>query len=148
SGLTNGVNGNLVGVANPSLGALANNGGPTQTMALLFGSPAIGAGDPVLAGTLDQRGVTRNAPVRIGAFQSPGPLDETPSLIAQVTALVSAGVLNSGNGNGLIAKLTAATASLNKGNITAADNQMNAFINQVNAFVNSGKLTSAESQPL
>src|SRR5205085_4864186 len=37
-GLTNTVTGN------PLLGPLANNGGPTQTMALLPGSPAINAG--------------------------------------------------------------------------------------------------------
>ena len=37
-GLTNGVNGNQVGVANPGLApGLANNGGPTQTIALLAG---------------------------------------------------------------------------------------------------------------
>ena len=39
-GLVNGVNGNIVGV-DPLLGPLAYNGGPTQTMALLPGSPAI-----------------------------------------------------------------------------------------------------------
>ncbi len=44
-GLSNGSNGNLVGVANPLLGALADNGGPTQTIALLAGSPAINAGN-------------------------------------------------------------------------------------------------------
>ena len=43
-GITNGVNGNITGVA-PNLGALADNGGPTQTLALQFGSPAINAGD-------------------------------------------------------------------------------------------------------
>jgi hypothetical protein len=31
---------------NPQLGPLQNNGGPTQTMALPFGSPAIDAGNP------------------------------------------------------------------------------------------------------
>ena len=44
TGFTNGVNGDQVGTAgalvNPLLGALANNGGPTQTQALLPGSPA------------------------------------------------------------------------------------------------------------
>jgi hypothetical protein len=30
----------------PGLGPLANNGGPTETHALLVGSPAIDAGDP------------------------------------------------------------------------------------------------------
>jgi hypothetical protein len=44
--------------ANPMLLALANNGGPTQTMALSAGSAAIDAG--VAAGaTFDQRGLTR-----------------------------------------------------------------------------------------
>jgi hypothetical protein len=51
SGLVNGVAGNLIGTAahpiNPLLGPLADNGGPTQTMALLSGSPAIGAGGAV-----------------------------------------------------------------------------------------------------
>jgi hypothetical protein len=40
---------------------LANNGGPTQTIALLIGSPAIDAGDPALTGSTDQRGVTRGS---------------------------------------------------------------------------------------
>jgi hypothetical protein len=48
-GLTNDSNGNLVGVADPGLGGLADNGGPTQTIALLAGSPAIGAGNVTLA---------------------------------------------------------------------------------------------------
>ncbi len=54
---------NLIGTTadliNPMLGPLANNGGPTQTMALLPGSPAIDAGSNALipAGvTTDQRG--------------------------------------------------------------------------------------------
>ncbi|HKI19542.1 MAG TPA: choice-of-anchor Q domain-containing protein, partial [Isosphaeraceae bacterium] len=49
SGLTNGSNGNQVGVADPGLGTLANNGGPTETIALLAGSPAIEAGSNALA---------------------------------------------------------------------------------------------------
>ena len=43
----------------PLLGPLANNGGPTQTMALLPGSPAIDAGVTVAGVTTDQRGVLR-----------------------------------------------------------------------------------------
>ena len=47
-GLTNGVNGNQVGVTNPGLSpaGLANNGGDTQTIALLPDSPAITPGEP------------------------------------------------------------------------------------------------------
>ncbi|MFO1001131.1 MAG: choice-of-anchor Q domain-containing protein [Planctomycetaceae bacterium] len=37
-----------VNVANPFLGALSNNGGPTKTHALLVGSPALDAGDVVV----------------------------------------------------------------------------------------------------
>jgi hypothetical protein len=64
SGLVNGINGNLVGgngnpVINPDLGPLQNNGGPTETMALLDGSPAIGQADNSKAPATDQRGVTR-----------------------------------------------------------------------------------------
>ena len=44
-GLTNGVNNNQVGVADPRLGPLADNGGPTQTRALLPNSPALDAGN-------------------------------------------------------------------------------------------------------
>ncbi|MCY2953793.1 MAG: DUF642 domain-containing protein [Planctomycetota bacterium] len=47
-GLSNGVNGNLVGVE-AKLGPLQNNGGLSDTRALLPGSPAIDAGDNALA---------------------------------------------------------------------------------------------------
>src|SRR5262249_56746702 len=49
SGLVNGENGNQVGTAaspiDPLLGLLQDNGGPTKTIALLPGSPAIDARD-------------------------------------------------------------------------------------------------------
>lgn len=69
-------------------------------------------------------------------------------IVDQVNALVTSGILSSGNGNALIVKLNAAIASLNNGNIKAGDNQMGAFIDQVNAFVKSGKLDSADAQTL
>jgi hypothetical protein len=68
--------------ANPMLAALADNGGPTQTMALGIGSPAIDAG--VASGaTTDQRGMPRTVDdpgvtntggsdgTDIGAYESP-----------------------------------------------------------------------------
>ena len=45
--------------ADPQLGTLGNNGGPTQTVAPASGSPAIGAGQSCPA--TDQRGHTRPA---------------------------------------------------------------------------------------
>jgi hypothetical protein len=59
--------GNSSAPIDPKLSPLQDNGGPTQTMALLAGSPAIGAGDPALALSLDQRGVRRVGAVDIGA---------------------------------------------------------------------------------
>lgn len=50
---------------------LQNNGGPTQTIALLLGSPAIDAGDPN-SSTRDQRYYLRNGPPDKGAFEYGG----------------------------------------------------------------------------
>lgn len=46
-------------LTNPLLGALANNGGPTQTLLPLAGSPAIDGGDPNSCFFADQRGHPR-----------------------------------------------------------------------------------------
>jgi predicted outer membrane repeat protein len=48
-----------------------NNGGPTPTIALLPGSPAINSGDPNTSGR-DQRYYLRNGPPDRGAFESAG----------------------------------------------------------------------------
>jgi fibronectin-binding autotransporter adhesin len=53
----------------PDLAALASNGGPTKTMALLAGSPAIGNGVVVTGVTTDQRGESRASPPDIGAYE-------------------------------------------------------------------------------
>jgi CSLREA domain-containing protein len=97
SGFTNGVKGDQVGTSgsplNPQLGPLANNGGPTQTHALLSNSTALDAGDNCVADaahcgdsdipqlTSDQRGAGFNrmvdgpdadttATVDIGAYET------------------------------------------------------------------------------
>ncbi|MFI5458140.1 MAG: beta strand repeat-containing protein, partial [Isosphaerales bacterium] len=59
---------------NPLLGSLRNNGGPTQTIGLMPGSPAIDAGSNALIPSgiaTDQRGFSRivNGTVDIGAFE-------------------------------------------------------------------------------
>ena len=77
-----GLNGNLLGTQfvplDPRLAPLSNNGGPTQTMALYTGSPAIDAGSNALAVgpdgkplLTDQRGYGRifNGTVDIGAYE-------------------------------------------------------------------------------
>jgi hypothetical protein len=85
SGISNGINGDQAGTAasplDPKLGQLASNGGPTQTLALQLGSPAIGAGDPTdckasPVNNTDQRNHTRNATTRLacdtGAYDTGG----------------------------------------------------------------------------
>ncbi len=62
---------NITGV-DPLLGPLGNYGGPTETIPLLPGSPAIGAADPASSTAQDQRGITRDAKPDIGAFESQG----------------------------------------------------------------------------
>jgi Bacterial Ig-like domain (group 3) len=59
--------------ADPRLGPLLNNGGLTETIMLLRGSPAIQAGTKTGAPTTDQRGLTRDpfnvGTVDIGAYE-------------------------------------------------------------------------------
>jgi hypothetical protein len=83
--IANGVNGNIIG-ADPKLSPLANNGGSTQTFALLVGSPAINKGNDAICtsvGGKDQRGITRpqGAHCDIGSFE-----------LGQTATITSAGV--------------------------------------------------------
>jgi len=68
----------------PLLGPLQNNGGPTQTLALLPGSPAIDKGLATTF-TTDQRGVPRPQGVKfdIGAFEA----NQGPTPSAELSAL-------------------------------------------------------------
>jgi hypothetical protein len=98
--------GDLALVMDPRLGALADNGGPTQTMLPLPGSPALDASHPVVCGAFraDQRGEAfprrtdgdgdGSATCDIGAVEAaagtvaPGPtlLFESPSQFEAATA--------------------------------------------------------------
>lgn len=86
------VNGsNNISSTNPMVGALADNGGPTKTMALLDGSPAIDAGPNPVASFVgnesDQRGLpwvrVYGNSVDIGAFEvQPDPVEPTTTTTA------------------------------------------------------------------
>ncbi len=66
---------NLCGVLVPGVAGLANNGGPTMTMALLSGSPALDAGENLGGLLTDQRGTgfprEIGAAADIGAYEAP-----------------------------------------------------------------------------
>src|SRR5207247_382794 len=77
----------------PQLGPLANNGGPTWTMALGAGSAAIDAGDDAVCAAapvnnLDQRGKlrTQGAHCDSGAFEADEPAQSGPNFIVTRTA--------------------------------------------------------------
>jgi hypothetical protein len=84
---------------NPLLGPLADNGGPTLTLALqrfgMLDSPAIDAGDDSLINTLatDQHGLPRRsgAHVDIGAFELQETVLASPPLLSQPEWLGSGG---------------------------------------------------------
>jgi hypothetical protein len=89
---------NLLG-GDPKLAPLGDYGGPTQTMALLPGSPALDAGDPSFSapGATDQRGFARisGAAVDIGAYEvqqpslSPAALPNGISRVAYSQAITA-----------------------------------------------------------
>ncbi len=80
--------GNLIGV-NPLLATqgLTNNGGPTDTIALQAGSPALGAGSNPQHVLVDQRGASRTGSggTDVGAVQS-GPATDTQAPTASLLA--------------------------------------------------------------
>lgn len=63
-------------VTDPRLGPLRNNRGPTNTHALLAGSPAINNGGANLCGSPDQRGAVPVGNCDIGAFEFGGNVPE------------------------------------------------------------------------
>jgi len=141
SGFTNGVNGDQVGTQeaplDPRLGPLANNGGPTQTHALLPGSLALDAGNncvldnscsPAVGQSLttDQRGAgfgraadsadaDATATVDIGAFEAQASIEDIPNKSTAEDTPISFG-FNIGDA----AAVTSVTAS--SGNVVLVPN--------------------------
>ncbi len=83
---------------NPKLGTLQNNGGPTETMALLAGSPAIDKGSNSGWPATDERGVgsPQGAACDIGAYEVAPPFATTgPATAVKATsATLTAAVRN------------------------------------------------------
>ena len=110
--ITPDVNGNLIGspgnLIAPLLGGLADNGGPTLTHGLLFGSPALNAGGSpsIDIGSIDQRGADRIQEGRVDIGSTEGEFAQLPDVIIAssgfstefIDAIDGGG---SGTGNGL-----------------------------------------------
>ncbi|MEM1186819.1 MAG: choice-of-anchor Q domain-containing protein, partial [Planctomycetota bacterium] len=87
-----GTNNNLVGSQHdPVLAPLGDYGGPTETYALLPGSPAIEGGDPSVSAATDQRGFQRVGLLDIGAFEADA------SIVVSTTADEDDGDYSSGD---------------------------------------------------
>ena len=79
--------GDLPFTASPGLDILANNGGSTETISLLTGSPAIDAGDDATCTSRDQRRYNRSGTCDMGAFELGGfPYCSTTAVLVCVDA--------------------------------------------------------------
>jgi hypothetical protein len=140
--------GSISGV-DPSLDALRNNGGPTQTMALHADSPAVDAiptSFKPCKGSQDQRGVSRPqaAGCDIGAYELVGGrvIDcSAAALISAVNAANAGGVGSFGLPHGCIIKLTAAD------NTTDGGNGLPVIFRSLTIAGNGATITRSSSQP-
>jgi DNA/RNA endonuclease G (NUC1) len=82
-------------------------------------------------------------PKKIQAVLETGMQDE----MALVDALVAAGKINRGNGNSLQAKLEAAAAAVDRGDTSAAANQLEALLRELDAMDNK-RLSAADASAL
>ncbi|MCX6580631.1 MAG: Ig-like domain-containing protein [Candidatus Aminicenantes bacterium] len=112
------LTGNITGV-DPLLGPLAKNGGPTQTYALLPGSPAIDAGNSSGIST-DQRGYTR--PVDIAGIPNVSDGSDIGAYELEYVNLITISGTITYGGKGLAG---ATLTFSNQGGTTAADDDGN-----------------------
>ena len=109
------LTGTIATPLNPLLGPLADNGGPTQTLALLAGSPAINAGSNALAVDpgnnpllFDQRGTgfprIVNSTVDIGAFEVEciPPTINAPTLTQPTCTTATGTIVVNATGSGIL----------------------------------------------
>jgi hypothetical protein len=118
---------------NPQLGPLQNNGGPTPTMALLAGSPAIDAGDNTNAPAYDQRGPgfprIVNGTIDIGAFEvqsgspTPTPTPASSLAVSGFPSPITAGVPGSFTVSALNADASIDTGYTGTVHFTSSDGQ-------------------------
>jgi CSLREA domain-containing protein len=138
------------------LGPLADNGGPTQTHALLAGSPARDMGDPGVPGSggttceaVDQRGIARpvGAACDAGAFEAPMPGGTTTTTTTTTTTIagLSSSTTSSTTTTTLPPPLCASPAAIDKARVTVT--KLNAAPGRQKVVVE-GTLRLADGVPL
>jgi hypothetical protein len=172
-GNTTGVTGGLVAsdLQNVPSGldptGLQNNGGPTQTVALLAGSQAIDAGDNTIATgaglTTDQRGFNRivNGTVDIGAFEfqpaatvtltsslNPAQFGQSVTFTATLGGLVAGSNTPTGSITFLVDGSGAGTGALNGLTATFTTSTLSAGMHTVMAVYNTLPFPPSQSAPL
>jgi hypothetical protein len=148
--LADGSGNNVIAPQDLGLAALADNGGPTWTHALLPGGPALDVGsctDPTGTTALtDQRGITRpqGRGCDIGAFE----LEQAPPTPSELLeALITASASTPGVSRGTNNKLLEARDHLGAGRILPACNKLREYIADVQS--QSGKkISSADAARL
>ena len=152
---------NFIGTDNPGvdprLGPLSDNGGPTQTIAILAGSPLIDAGDPAFAAPpdFDQRGAGFDrvifGGVDIGAYELQAtqiPVENRiGDLIAGVADLAAGGVITKGNATVMTKSLEQSLNQLSKDNPIQAAKQLQNVLEKVAKQIKSLDLASPTYVP-
>jgi len=91
----------------------------------------------------DDGTTTKTTTVTVGT-----PSQGIAAISAMIDQLVADGKLSKGNANSLTSKLDAALKQIANENVTAARNQLEAFINEVDAAERSGRLSAADAAAL
>jgi CSLREA domain-containing protein len=133
--------------ADPMLGPLADNGGPTPTHALAAASPALDQidADRCLA-SVDQRGVSRPSPQHgacdIGAYER-SPSGDITLLIDAVRASRAQGAISEAQERELVASLKTPLQLATSGRLAEACVAIDGFAALVDEYVADGRLAAA-----
>jgi hypothetical protein len=114
---------------------------------------------PVLAGSADPVAHTSSLNTNTCTFHVPARTatvfwivrsaeEQILLLTSEINKLQAAGTLNFGQAQSLRAKLNSALRSVQRGNTTAARNQLNAFLHEVEAKVTAGTLSQTQGDDL
>jgi len=119
---------------------------------------SFGAGGSAGLSVAHTYGAAGNYPVTLTVTDDDGGVGQATTKVAvqtpqQALASISGAVqkissLNDGQRNSLTVKINAASASMNRGDMKTANNQLNALLNELQALVNSGRLSAGDAAAL